>query len=186
MNVKIRNRIILLAIFLLIVGCKENNAEKIEKQEVKKPLVFNVKFNAFKNIKLAFDEEKMLIDSTIWENNLQDSIVYFKINFENLKKQPIILKTRLIATRIPFLLRYSEGKDNKIVLEVVQQFNKIYSDSIIFRKDNIADFPVVEQAFRVGYQHNDIDEICQVQVKQTQDTIDISIQGKRNCTEKKR
>lgn len=41
-NVKIKNRAISLVFFLLLIGCNEHKEQKIKKQEVKKPLVFNV------------------------------------------------------------------------------------------------------------------------------------------------
>jgi len=179
------NKTILLAVFPLFIGCKENKEQIIQKQRGE-PLVFNVNFKTFENIKLAHDEKKMMIDSAIWNDHLQDSIVYFKINFENLKKEPLILKTSLIASKIPFFLKYSKGTEDKVILEIVQQLNTIYSDSIILTNDKISDFPVVKNAYRIGYQHSGVDEVCQLKVNQHHDTIDISNKKMENCIEKER
>ncbi|UZT98526.1 hypothetical protein ODZ84_02855 [Chryseobacterium fluminis] len=184
-HVKIKNSVIVLAI-LLFNGCKKQNEYSIQKQEVKKPLVFNVQFQKFENMQLAYNEKKILVDSAIWKDHLQDNIVYFKINFENLKKEAVILKTTLAASKIPIFLKYRKGAEDKVILEIVQQANTVYSDSIILKNDKTIDFPIVENAYRIGYQHTGIDEICQLKVNQHHDTIDISSQKMENCIEKKR
>lgn len=184
-HVKIKNSVIVLAI-VLFNGCKKQNEYSIQKQEVKKPLVFNVQFQKFENMQLAYNEKKILVDSAIWKDHLQDSIVYFKINFENLKKEAVILKTTLGASKIPIFLKYRKGAEDKVILEIVQQANTVYSDSIILKNDKTNDFPIVENAYRIGYQHTGVDEICQLKVNQHHDTIDISSQKMENCIEKKR
>lgn len=97
-NVKIKNRIILLAVFTLLVGCKEN---KVEKQEVIKPLVFEVNFKDFGDYQIDFDKNK-------WKNHERDSIVYFNFNLQNTKKESFIIKTSLVSPNIPFLIRYKK------------------------------------------------------------------------------
>lgn len=185
LQLKIKNSVIVLAI-VLFNGCKKQNEYSIQKQEVKKPLVFNVQFQKFENMQLAYNEKKILVDSAIWKDHLQDSIIYFKINFENLKKEAVILKTALAASKIPIFLKYRKGAEDKVILEIVQQANTVYSDSIILKNDKTNDFPTVENAYRIGYQHTGVDEICQLKVNQYHDTIDISSQKMENCIEKKR
>jgi hypothetical protein len=172
-NVKTKNRNIILAMLLLLIGCKENKTHQTQKQEViKKPLVFNVEFKTFGETELAYNQEKKQIDESVWKNHYQDSVVYFNINLE---RKIIVLKTQLVATKIPFLLKYNEGKESGLILEVVQQFNTIYSDSIIFKKG--VDSLIVDQAFRIDYQHNGNNNIHRLQVNQHHDTIDISNQN---------
>lgn len=185
-NVKIKNRIILLAVFTLLVGCKEN---KVEKQEVIKPLVFEVNFKDFGDYQIDFDKNK-------WKNHERDSIVYFNFNLQNTKKESFIIKTSLVSPNIPFLIRYkkldkvekfTDGKKNEYLnINIIQQFNTIYNDSLIFKNIASADFPIVDQSFRIGYQHIGVDEICQLKVNQHQDTIDISHKKNISCIERKR
>lgn len=184
--VKIKNSVTVLTIILLLIGCEKQKEHSIERQEVKKPLVFNAQFQTFKNIQLAYNEKNMQVDSDVWANHINDSIVYFNIDLENLKKEPLILKTKLVSTKIPFLLKYHKGKGNSVILEIVQQFNTVYSDSIIFNVNKNVDIIGVDQAFRIGYQHNGTDEICQLKVNHHQDTIDISHQKNISCIERKR
>ncbi|MDR6158705.1 hypothetical protein QF023_002221 [Chryseobacterium sp. SLBN-27] len=185
-NVKIKDRIISLAFFTLLVGCKEN---KVEKQEVKKPLVFEVNFKDFGDYQIDFDKSN-------WKSHEKDSIVYFKFNLYNIKKESFVIKTSLISPNIPFLIRYkkldkvekfTDGTKNEYLnININQQFNTIYNDSLILKDIASADFPIVEQSFKIGYQHIGVDEICQLEVNQYQDTIDISNHKIKGCIERQR
>jgi hypothetical protein len=77
-------------------------------------------------------------------------------------------------------------KNEYINVNIIHQFNTIYNDSLIFKNIASADFPIIDQAFRIGYQHISVDEICQLKVNQHQDTIDISDKKMENCIEKER
>lgn len=176
---KIKSNLILFFIFILLIGCKENKKQTIQKKEVEKSLVFKIDLQNYGVYDIGKYTKK-------WENSEKGNVLYFDVFFKKLKKERIKIKTNAVATNMPIIIKYSKGKENKEILEIVQQFNTIYSDSIIFRKENIADFPVVDQAFRIGYQHNGTDVICQLKVNQHHDTIDISNQKTQNCIEKKR
>ena len=73
MNNRIKIRIISLALFTLLTGCKEN---KVEKQEVNKPLVFEINIKDFGDYQIDYDKSK-------WRNHERDSIAYFKFNLQN-------------------------------------------------------------------------------------------------------
>ena len=61
-GVKIKNKNILILIFSLLIGCKENKNQPVKKQEEKKPLVFRINFSSFG--KYEFDN-----DATTWKNH---------------------------------------------------------------------------------------------------------------------
>ena len=54
------------------------------------------------------------------------------------------------------------------------------------KKIDAVDFPILDQAFRIGYQHIGVDEICQLKVNQHRDTIDIYTKNSINCIERKK
>jgi len=178
-HVKIKNSITILTILSLLTGCKKQEKHLIEKQDVKKPLVFNVDFKNFGEYQIKINNEK-------WKNHEKDSIIYFDVLLANLKSKRLKIKTSAASYNIPILLKYSKAQEDLAILEIVQQFNTVYSDSIILKNDKISDFPVVKNAYRIGYQHSGVDEICQLKVNQHHDTIDISDKKIENCIEKKR
>ncbi len=187
-NVKIINKTILLAILSLFMGCKENKEQIIQKQRVK-PLVFEISFKDFGNYQINLDKNK-------WKDHEKDSIVYFNLNLQNIKKEPLVIKTSLVSSNVSFLIEYKkpnrvekfkDGKKNEYVnVNIIHQFNTIYNDSLIFKNIASADFPIIDQAFRIGYHHVGIDEICALQIKTNQDTLDISESKKIGCIERKR
>ena len=71
-------------------------------------------------------------------------------------------------------------------VNITHQFNTIYNDSIILKTYENADFPIVDQAFRIGYQHIGVDEICEINPRTNQDTIDISEMKLKGCIERKK
>jgi hypothetical protein len=71
-NVKIISKTILLAVFTLLVGCKENKEQVIRKQRGKH-LVFEVSFKDFGNYQINIDKNQ-------WKDHEKDSIVYFNLN----------------------------------------------------------------------------------------------------------
>lgn len=187
-NVKIINKTILLAVLSLFMGCKENKEQLIQKQRGK-PLVFEISFKDFGNYQIN-------LDKNTWKDHEKDSIVYFNLNLQNIKKEPLVIKTSLVSSNVPFLIEYKklsraenfkDGKKNEYVnVNIIHQFNTIYNDSIIFKKIDAADFPIVDQAFRIGHQHIGVDEICQLKVIQRRDTIDIYTKNSINCIERKK
>ncbi|MBB6370064.1 hypothetical protein [Chryseobacterium shigense] len=135
------------------------------------PLIFNVVYEDFGEKRLAFNPEKIEIDSLIWANHENDSIVYYKICLKNIEKRPFVLKTKLVATKIPFLLRYSQQKNNEIILEVIQQFNTVWKDSLIFSKNGN-----YKEVYRIGYYHNGVNEASRLHPIYKNDTLDITNQ----------
>ncbi|AZA47622.1 hypothetical protein EG346_05210 [Chryseobacterium carnipullorum] len=178
-HVKTKNSITVLTILSLLTSCKEQKKYSIEKQEVKEPLVFKVDFKNYGEYQIKMNKEK-------WRNHEKDSIIYFDVLLANLKNERLKIKTSTVSSSIPILLKYSKAQEDLAILEIVQQFNTVYSDSIILRNDKISDFPIVENTYRIGYQHNGVDEICQLKVDQHHDTINISSQKIGNCIERKR
>ncbi len=172
------NKTILLAVFPLFIGCKESKEQIIQKQR-EKPLVFKVSFKDFGNYQINIDKDK-------WKDHEKDSIIYFDVLLANLKSERLKIKTSAVSYNIPILLKYSKPQGDVPILEIVQQFNTIYSDSIILTNNKIGDFPVVKNAYRIGYQHSGVDEVCQLKVNQHHDTIDISNKKMENCIEKER
>jgi len=118
----------------------------------------------------------MEIDSTVWKSHERDSIALLKINLKNITKKAFYVKTHLVANNIPFLIKYHDGK-GKIILEIIQQYNIVYSDSLIFEKSNLKSFtksPTLNQSFNIGYQHDGVNSIKQITPIYKSDTIDIS------------
>lgn len=175
---KIINKTFLLVVLSLFMGCKENKEQLIQKQRGK-PLVFKVDFKSFGEYQIKINNEQ-------WKNHEKDSVIYFDILLANLKSERLKIKTSTVSNNIPILLTYSKAQEDLAILEIVQQFNTVYSDSIILKNDKISDFPVVKNAYRIGYQHSGVDEICQLKVLQHHDTIDISDKKMENCIEKER
>lgn len=167
---------------------------KIDKKHISSPLSFTLDFDDYGSKTLAYNRETISIDSVIWKNHEKDSILYINVNLKNLKIEPFVIKTSLVATKIPFLIQYQEMKKTEkntdgvyINLNIVQQFNTIYSDSLVFKLYEIGNSPAIEQAFRLGYQKNGTITICALPVFQKRDTIDISNPKGFNicCIEKK-
>lgn len=187
-NVKVKSKLILFATIIFLIGCKQNKKTQIQKQENVKPLTFNLELNKFG--RYAINTEP--ID---WNKHETDSIIYFYLTFQNIKKEPIVLKTSLVSTGISFMVEFKKLKrleksttDKKIEyysLNLLQHFNTIYIDSIIFKASNNIDILAVDQAFRIGYHHIGIEEICQLKVIQQYDTIDLSTYKMENCIERK-
>jgi len=157
--------------YLLIVICKGSDSTTIiiNKNIKINPLVFNVVFEDFGERRLAFNSEKIEIDSLIWTNHENDSVVYYKIFLNNIEKRAFVLKTKLVATKIPFLLRYSQQKNNEIVLEVIQQFNTVWKDSLIFSKNGN-----YKEVYKIGYYHNGVNETTRLHPIYKNDTLDIT------------
>lgn len=184
----VKSRIVLLVTLIFLIECRQNKKPQIQKQEIVKPLTFNVELKFFGR----FEINTKPID---WKNHETDSIIFFYFTFPNIKKEPVVIKTSLVSTRIPFLVEYEKSErvekftyDKPIeyyTINLIQQFNTIYNDSIIFKASNSIDILAVDQAFRIGYHHIGVDEICQLKVNQRYDTIDISNQKMENCIERK-
>jgi hypothetical protein len=142
------------------------------------PLVFNVIFEGFGEKSLAYNDEKRQVDSLVWANHKNDRIVYFKIFLKNIYKKPFVLKTGLVATRIPFLLQYSQQKNNAVTLVVVHQFNTIWIDSLVFKK-NRNGYYKIKKGYRIGHSHNGVDETSRLYPVYKNDTLDITNEYKR-------
>lgn len=56
----------------------------------------------------------------------------------------------------------------------MHRFITVYTDSIIFKLSDNIDFPVLEQAFRIGYQKVVGRSICELPTIWKQDTLDLS------------
>lgn len=185
-NVKIINKLFLFCILSLFLSLQSFNKNKFLRIN-KEPLMFEISFKDFGNVKLAFDEKKMEIDTIVWKNHEKDNVVLFKINLENLNKKSFYVRTHLVGNKMPFLIKYSKGKKDQIVLEIVQLLNTVYSDSLIFKKSSLQNFvktPILNQVFNVGYQKSGIKTICKFKPKYKKDTIDISNQTIQNCIER--
>lgn len=187
---KRKNSFIITFFLLLIICCKEKQPEKpVNIPTKQQPLSFTINFK-------DFGDHQINISDIDWKNHSKDSIVYFKINFENLKKEPITIKTSLVSPNIPFIVQYNKlnkvdeytdgNKMEYFNLNIVQQFNTIYNDSIIFKTSKNIEIPFVDQAFRIGYHHIGVDEICQIQPKSGERTIDLYDADLKGCIEKKR
>lgn len=130
---KIINKTFLLAVLSLFMGCKESKEQIIQKQRGK-PLVFEVNFKDFGSYQIN-------IDKIQWKDHEKDSIVYFNLNLQNTKKEPVVIKTSLVSSNVPFLIEYQklsraekfkDGKKNEYInVNIIHQFNTIYNDSII-------------------------------------------------------
>ncbi|MFA7449104.1 MAG: hypothetical protein WCY77_11760 [Weeksellaceae bacterium] len=192
-NVRTTNNIYSFVIFLSLLSFFNcSRAEDKITIDVKKkkenanhlPLEFNTVFETYGNKTLAFNKQTTTVDILTWKNHETDSIAYFNINLQNLKKESFVIKTSLVATKIPFLIKYQKlkkveeyadgTKREYINLNIVHQFNTVYIDSMIFKLYDNADFPALEQAFRVSYQKVGGRSICQLPTYKNYDTIDIS------------
>jgi hypothetical protein len=126
------------------------------------------------------------VDVKDWKNNLYDTVAYFHISLKNLKKEPFVIKIDLIATNIPFLIEYRKVKkkskfinkdgigEEYINLNINQQFNTIYVDSLILRVNAKTDYPHLIQVFQVGYQKVGGQSLCELPFEWRSDTLDIS------------
>lgn len=190
---RIKSNIYTFAIFLSFVAffscnrIKETTIKDIgnrEKDTNHSPLVFNVVFETYGNKTLAYNKETISVDTLTWKNNEYDTVAYFNIELQNLKKEPFVIKTSLLATEIPFLIEYQKlkkveeytngTKREYVNLNIVHQFNTVYTDSIIFKLADNADLPVLEQAFRVGYQKVGGRSLCELPAIWQRDTLDLS------------
>ncbi|HEX8576710.1 MAG TPA: hypothetical protein VF677_10505 [Flavobacterium sp.] len=196
---KIKSKIYCITMCLFwCVGCKQQDSSKHQNSskhqdsskqqdssiiEIKKnmkvsPLVFNVIFENFGKKSLAINDEETKVDSLIWADHKNDSIIYFKTYLKNIYKKPFVLKTGLVATRIPFLLKYSQQKNNTVTLVVVHQFNTIYADSLVFKKNGNGYYKIKE-AYTIGYYHNGVVETSRLHPIYKNDTLDITNEYKR-------
>ena len=192
-SVKIRNKIVIIITFSLVYfSCNDTNkktntsVKHEERDNNHKALNFDINFETYGSKRLAYNKKTISIDSLIWKNRSinKDSIVYFNINLKNLKKEPFVIKTDLVATNIPFLIEYRKIKKESIFfdgtklvhinLNIVQQFNTIYVDSLVFKIVPNSDFPYLEQAFNIGYQKIGSRSLCALHPIQYKDTIDLT------------
>lgn len=181
-SVKIKYKIYYFFIFsFLILGCKDSkNNFKTNSLSKNK----NIKETSLELKVELLDYGTYEVDVKDWKTHLYDTVTYFKINLRNIKKEPFVIKTSLVATNIPFVIEYQKiskvdkyrdgTKIEYFNLNILQQFNIVYNDSIIFKIDNIADFPIADQVFRIGYQKIGGRSLCELPFEWKSDTLDIS------------
>jgi hypothetical protein len=150
-------------------------------QKTNKNIIFDIKFNEYGTLQLGVLKNKIDIDTLIWKKHEQDSIVYFNVSLNNLNIKPFIIKTKLIASKIPFFIEYKKiklnhRKDNYINLNIVHQFNTICTDSIILINDSKVQYPHIEKVFRVCYQKFGKNSTSKIPIHWNKDTLDLSNQ----------
>lgn len=155
-----------LAFFLVIV------LVSCQKQIVHEPLSRTVYFQSFGKVQLGLSSD-LSVDSTMWKGREKDSVAFFTIQLEGLKPNPLVVKTSLVATKIPFLIKYTQLSAQTSALEVVQQFNTVYSDSIILEKNDSKTFKILK-AYKVQYPHNYSPIVNALDFKIKNDTLDLS------------
>ncbi|MFP3591828.1 hypothetical protein [Chryseobacterium sp. SIMBA_038] len=171
-NVKTKNSLILLIMFS-IFSCKENH--KIDHH--RDNLNFKIEFN-------DFGKRQINITKDNWDKHKANDFLYFDILLKNANKKKVIIKTKKVANNIPLLINYTKNKNNVISLEIIQQFNTVYSDSIVFKGSN--ESLKINNAFRIGHQHNGTDEVCPLTIIEKADTLDISNYEMKNCIQRKK
>jgi hypothetical protein len=170
-NVLMRNSIVIF-LSLLLFGCVKNEKQK----KRTKPLTLDINFKEFGFTTLAYDEKKMEIDTAFWKYHEIDSTILFKINLKNITEKSFYIRTHLVANNIPFLIKYTD-KDDKIILEIIQQFNTVCSDSLIFEKNNLkthTNSPILNKGFNICYEHDGMHIINKIAPIYNNDTIVIS------------
>jgi hypothetical protein len=186
-NVLLKNRIIYICL-ILFFSCKDskkedliiknvsvaNSLKKIESN--KRPLSFYIEYSNFYDIKIPYD-------SINWEEIETDSLITIKLSFKKVLKKDYIIKTRLIATNIPFIFKIKKEKNKDITFMIIQQHNTVLSDSLVFKLENKKYF--FDKAFSTQYTHQDIDFICKLEVKQKDSLIELIDVG-TECFERKR
>ena len=143
-----------------------------QKSKHTEPLQKTVYFDTYGKVQLGLIKSG-LVDTAFWENHMQDSLIYFKIKFKELEPKVLVVKTDLVANRMPFLVKYNKISEQNSVLEIVQQFNTVYSDSIILSTNSKNKTIEVKEIYKVVYPHNFPPEVRSVPVRFSNDTLDI-------------
>jgi hypothetical protein len=163
---------------LVIVSCNQGKNIKEASLDVKEPLMFSVVFDDFGEKQFAFDKDSIKVDSVLWANHAGDSVVYYDIMLNNLGKKHFVFKTGLVASNIPFLIRYSKGKEECIAtIEVIQQFNTIHQDSIVINQCEIDSSTFINSVYHVNYSKNVTPQVDKLVVRQYRDTVDVYCSG---------
>ena len=192
------NNFFTLVLLIAISSCYEYNNDKSKKVIVSinnDPLIFDVTFKTFGEIQLGYDIKERTIDTTLWQNHQQDTVVFFTITLNNIGKESFVIKTSLVATKIPFLIQYKKTKKYSLFssekyesynLNIIQQFNTIHYDSIIIINKSNLEYVYAKQAFFISQNKDGTESICQLPIHQINDTIDISNQKKEHtcCIDK--
>lgn len=149
--------------------------KSISNEVLDSPLIFNVVFDDYGEKEFAFDKENIRVDSVLWANHAGDRVVYYDIMLNSLGKKHFVFKTGLVATNIPFLIRYSKGKEECIAtIEVIQQFNTIHQDSIVINQCEVDSSAFINGVYHVNYAKNVTPQVDKLVVRQYQDTVDVS------------